>query len=329
MTIEHLLDGQNAYQDRRDYVLLTGRSNPKLARDIGNLLNKTVLEPVSNFSDMETRVMIPESLRKRDVFIVHPTSPPANEHIMELLLMLDAAKRASAGELTTVIPYFGYARQDRKDGPRVPISSEVVARMIETMGARRIITVDLHTDQQMGFFTGPWDNLTAKNVLVQPIRAEDLSNLVVSSTDHGGISRAKKFKEALNADGVVIVYKERNASAHDQSHIVDLLGEVRGKNVLFVDDVVTTAGSLVNAAKFVERMGARNIYAAITHGLFMGQALERIKDSPIKRLFVTDTVVQRPEILEEPRVLVVTVSSFLAEAIRRVQNGISMSADMF
>src|SRR3989338_9017038 len=169
-------------QDRHDYVLLTGRSNPKLARDICGILNKPVLEPVSNFADMETRVMIPESLRRRDVIIVHPTSPPANEHIMELLLMIDAAKRASAGEITAVIPYFGYARQDRKDGPRVPISSEVVTRMIEAMGTRRIITMDLHTDQQMGFFTGPWDNLTAKNVLLQPIKAEGLNNLVVSST---------------------------------------------------------------------------------------------------------------------------------------------------
>ncbi|OGE39600.1 hypothetical protein A3B42_02450 [Candidatus Daviesbacteria bacterium RIFCSPLOWO2_01_FULL_38_10] len=317
-------------QDRHDYVLLTGRSNPKLARDIGGILNKPVLEPVSNFADMETRVMIPESLRRRDVIIVHPTSPPANEHIMELLLMIDAAKRASAGEITAVIPYFGYARQDRKDGPRVPISSEVVARMIEAMGARRIITMDLHSDQQMGFFTGPWDNLTARNPLLESIKSEISSmNLVVSSTDHGGISRAKKFKEALEADGVVIIYKERNASAHDQSHTVDLLGDVKGKNVLFVDDILTTAGSLVHAAEFVEKIGARDIYAVVTHGLFMGGALERIKDSPIKKLFITDSVAQRPEILSEPRVFVATVAPFLAEAIRRVQEGISMSTDMF
>jgi len=156
------------------YVLLTGRSNPKLARDIGNILDKPVLEPVSNFADGEIRVVIPESLRKRDVVIVHPTAPNVNQHVMELLLMLDAATRASAGEITAVIPYFGYSRQDRKDGPRVPISSEVVARCIATMGARRIVTLDLHTDQQMGFFTGPWDNLTAKNVLLEPIRAEGL-----------------------------------------------------------------------------------------------------------------------------------------------------------
>ncbi|HAB52074.1 hypothetical protein A3H81_03405 [Candidatus Daviesbacteria bacterium RIFCSPLOWO2_02_FULL_38_18] len=311
------------------YVLMTGRSNPQLAKEIGSKLGKAVLEPVSNFSDGETRVFIDNSLRKRDVVIIQPTSPPVNEHIMELLLMIDAAKRASAGEITAVIPYFGYARQDRKDGPRVPISSEVVTRMIEAMGTRRIITMDLHTDQQMGFFTGPWDNLTAKNVLLQPIKAEGLNNLVVSSTDHGGISRAKKFKEDLEADGVAIVYKERDASAHDRSRTVDLLGDVKGKNVLFVDDIITTAGSLVNAAEFVEEIGALDIYAAITHGLFIGQALERIKDSPIKKLFVTDTAAQRPEILSDHKIFVATVAPFLAEAIRRVQGGISMSVDMF
>lgn len=319
----------NLERDGDDYILLTGRSNPELARDIGKFLNTTVLEPVSSFSDMETRVMIPESLRKRNVFIIQPTSPPANEHIMELLLMIDAARRASAGEITAVIPYFGYARQDRKDRPRVPISSEVVARMIEIMGTRRIITIDLHTDQQMGFFTGPWDNLTAKNVLLKPIKDEGLDNLVVSSTDHGGIYRAKRYKDAIGADGVAIVYKERNYSTHDQSRVVDLLGDVEDKNVLVVDDILTTAGSLINAAEYIERMGAKNIYAAVTHALFVDQALIRIKDSPIKKLFVTDTVAQRPEVLsEDNRVVVATIAPFLAEAIRRVQEGISMSVDM-
>lgn len=319
----------NKEKNNSGYVLMTGRSNPRLAREIGNELGQMVLEPVSRFNDGETRVFIQNSLRKRDVVIIQPTSPPANEHIMELLLMIDAARRASAGEVTAVIPYFGYARQDRKDGPRVPISSEVVARMIATMGTRRIVTMDLHTDQQMGFFTGPWDNLTARTVLLEKIRAEGLDNLVVSSTDHGGISRAKKFKEALDADGVAIVYKERDSSGHDKSHTVDLLGNVKGKNVLFVDDILTTAGSLVNAAQFVERAGAQDIYAAITHGLFIGEALERIKDSPIRKLFVTDSVEQRQEVLSDDKILVVTVAPFLAEAIRRVQDGISMSVDMF
>lgn len=316
-------------QDNNGYVLMTGRSNPQLARAIGNELGKAVLEPVSSFDDGETRVFIQNSLRKRDVVIIQPTSPSANEHIMELLLMIDAAKRASASDITVVIPYFGYARQDRKDGPRVPISSEVVARMIEAMEARRIITIDLHTDQQMGFFTGPWDNLTAKNVLVESIRAECLDNLIVSSTDHGGIGRAKRFRAALGADGVAVVYKERDIAKHDQSTTVDILGNVAGKNVLFVDDILSTAGTLVNASKFVERLGALDIYATTTHGLFVGNALERIKDSPIRKLFVTDTVAQRPEVLADYKVLVATVAPFLAEAIRRVQGGISMSVDMF
>lgn len=316
-------------QDNNKYVLMTGRSNSQLAKAIGNELGKEVLEPVSNFDDGETRVFIESSLRKRDVVIIQPTSPPANEHIMELLLMIDAAKRASAGEITAVIPYFGYARQDRKDGPRVPISSEVIARMIETMGARRIVTLDLHTDQQMGFFTGPWDNLTAKNILMEPIKAEGITNLIVSSTDHGGIVRAKRFHEALDADGVAVVYKERDSRRHDQSRTVDILGDVKGKNILFVDDILSTAGTLVNAAKFVEELGALDIYAATTHGLFVGNALERIKDSPIRKLFVTDTVAQRTETLSDHKVFVATIAPFLAEAIRRVQGGISMSVDMF
>lgn len=315
-------------QDRHDYVLLTGRSNPKLARDVGSLLNKRVLEPVSNFSDMETRVVISESLGDRDVLIVQPTSPPVNDHLMELLFMIDASRRASADGITVVIPYFGYARQDRRDKPGVPISAAVVAKMIETTGASRIVTMDLHTNQQTGFFTGPWENLTAKNVLVQSIRAEGLSNLVISSTDQGGIATAKKFKEALGADGIAAIIKERDALVHDRTRAVDLLGDVNGKNILFVDDVLTTADSLVNAAEFVYRMGARDIYAAVTHGLFVEGALERIKNSPIKKLFVTDTVAQRPEVLSTPKVFVATVAPFLAEAIRRVQDGVPMSADM-
>lgn len=311
-----------------DYVVLTGRSNPVLAREIGCLLDKQVFEPVSNFADMETRVKIPESLRRRRVVVIQPTSPPANEHIMELLLMMDAAKRASAGEITTVIPYFGYSRQDRKDLPRVPISSKVVSKMIETMGADRIVTVDIHTNQQQGFFDGPWDNLSVTNELIQPVEALRLENLVIATTDHGGVDRARKYARRLNADGLAVVYKERDYDANNKSRAVGVIGDVEDKNVLIVDDMIDTGGSLISAAALLIQEGAKQIYVATVHGIFSANALNRIKDSPIERLFVTDTVPQKQEVLDTPNITVVSIAPFLAEAIRRVQSGNSLSIDM-
>lgn len=311
-----------------DYVVLTGRSNPLLAREIGKLLDKPVFEPVSSFADSETRVMIPESLRRRSVVIIQPTSPPANEYIMELLLMMDAAKRASAGEITTVIPYFGYSRQDRKDLPRVPISSAVVAKMIETMGADRIVTVDIHTNQQQGFFNGPWDNLSVTNELIQPVEALKLENLVIATTDHGGVDRARKYARRLSAGGLAIVHKERDYNANNKSRAVDITGDVEGKNVLVVDDMVDTGGSLISATELLVKRGARQIFVTAVHGLFTADALQRIKDSPIDRLFATDTIVQTPEVLKEPKITIVSIAPFLAEAIRRVQSGNSLSLDM-
>lgn len=314
-------------QGNNGFVLMTGKSNPRLARAIGDELGKPVLEPVSNFADGETRVFIENSLRKSDVVIIHSTSPPVNDSVVELLLMIDAARRASAGEITAMIPYFGYARQDKKDGPRVPISAKVMAHLIEAEQARRIVTMDVHVPQLQGFVECPWDDLTARRVLLEPLKALNLTRLVISSTDHGGIERAKEYRHPLNADSVGVVYKER--PDHDQSEVEDMLGEVDKRNVIFVDDILSTASSLQGAATFVESRGAEEIYAAVTHGLFVGDALQRIQDSPIKKLFITDTVAQRDEVLAEPKIQVVTIAGFLAEAVRRIQRGDSMSVDMF
>lgn len=311
-----------------DYVVLTGRSNPLLAREIGKLLNKPVFEPVSSFADMETRVKIPESLRRRSVVIIQPTAPPANEYIMELLLMMDASKRASSGEITTVIPYFGYSRQDRKDLPRVPISAKVVAKMIEAMGTDRIVTVDIHTNQQQGFVDVPWDNLSVTNELIQPVEALKLENLVVATTDHGGVDRARKYARRLNADGIAVVYKERDYDANNKSRAAGILGDIDGKNILVVDDMIDTGGSLITTTELLVKKGARQIFVAAVHGLFTADALHRIKDSPIERIFVTDTISQRSDVLEDPRITIVSVAPFLAEAIRRVQSGNSLSIDM-
>lgn len=311
-----------------DYIVLTGRSNPLLAREIGRLLDKPVFEPVTSFADMETRVKIPESLRRRSVVIIQPTSPPANEYIMELLLMMDAANRASAGEITTVIPYFGYARQDRKDLPRVPISSKAVAKMIETMGADRIVTVDIHTNQQQGFVDIPWDNLSVTNELIQPVQDLKLENLVIATTDHGGVDRARKYERRLNAGGLAIVYKERDYQANNRSRAVGIIGDVADKNVLIVDDMIDTGGSLISATELLVREGAKKIFVATVHGLFTADALRRIKDSPIERIFSTDTILQKPTVLEDPKITVVSIASFLAEAIKRVQAGNSLSLDM-
>lgn len=303
------------------FVLLTGTANLKLAKDVAAILGKNVDETVTVFSDGEKRIIIPENLRKRDVFIIQPTCPPVDANIMELLLIIDAAKRSSASEVTAVIPYFGYSRQDRKDRPRVPISASLVARLIEFSGANRILTVDIHSEQEPGFVEIPWDNLYSSYSFLPELKKIFGSNLVVASPDKGGVPKATFYADLLDADGVAIVFKERDVMKKNESHALDMIGDVKGKDVLIVDDMIDTAGTICDAAKLISGRGAKSVSVAATHGIFSGSAPEMIKKSPLDKIFITDTVPMRKEMLENPKLVVISAAKLLAEAINCIYNG--------
>ncbi len=311
-----------------DFVLLSGTANPVLARAIGKILRTPVDEPVSLFSDGEIRVRIGQNLRRRYVFIIQPTSIPVNDHLMELVFMIDAAKRASAKEIIVVIPYFGYSRQDRKEMSRVPISASAVASMIDHAGADRIITTDIHAEQSEGFIQKPWDNVYGSYSLLPAIKAKRLSNLVVASPDKGGMIRATAYAKLLNATGVAIVYKERDVTLNNVSEAMAMIGDVKGKDVLLVDDMIDTAGTIVHAANFIKKRGAKSVRAAATHGLFSGNAMEKIAQSAIEEVFVTDTIALPEAIRKNPKITLVSVAPLLAEVIRRVRTGESISKDL-
>lgn len=308
------------------FVLLTGTANLKLAKDIAQILGKDADETVTVFADGEKRIVIPENLRKRDVFIIQPTCPPAvDENIMELLLIIDAAKRSSASEVSVIIPYFGYSRQDRKDRPRVPISASIIARLIEFSGADRILTVDIHSEQEPGFVEIPWDNLYSSYSFLPELKKHFGSDLVIASPDKGGVLKAAFYSDLLNADGVAIVFKQRDVMKANESHAMDMIGDVKGKDVLIVDDMIDTAGTICEAAKLIKERGAKNIAVAATHGIFSGSAAQRIEDAPIGKVFITDTVPLKKEILDDPKVTVISVAKLLAEAINCIYNGDSIS----
>ena len=309
-------------------ILLTGRSNPKLAIEIAKRLKTHVYEPVSVFSDGEIRVKIPVNLRRRHVFIIQPTSPSVNDNIMELIFMADAAKRGSASEIIAVIPYFGYARQDRKEMPRVPISAAVITKIIETAGVDRILTVDIHAEQEEGFASGPWDNLYGSYSLLPVIKARKLTNVVVASPDKGGVVRATGYARLLGAHDIAIVYKKRDVNFNDKSESLAMIGDVKGRDVLLVDDIISTGGTIFNAANFLKQQGAKSVKAAATHGLFTGDALKMLNESAIDEVIVTDTIAHRKEIIDHPKVTLVSVAPLLAEAIRRIQTGESISKDL-
>lgn len=314
--------------DPGEFVLLTGRANPQLARKIAKILKKNIDEPISVFSDGEIRVKISLNLRRRHVFIIQPTAPPVNDNIMELILMIDAARRASASEIIGVIPYFGYARQDRKEKSRVPISASAIASIFEYAGVNRIFTVDIHSEQQEGFIKGPWDNVYASYSLLPEIKSRKVSSLVIASPDKGGVTRATGYARLLNASGIAIVYKERDIHVNDASETLTMVGNVRGKDVLIVDDMISTGGTLFNAADLIAKQGAKSIRAAVTHGLFSGSALEELTHSSIEEIIVTDTIAHRKKVVDHPKITIVSVAPLVAEAIRRIQTGASISKDL-
>src|SRR3989344_527028 len=234
------------------FVLLTGTANLKLAQDVAKILGKDVGETVSVFADGEKRVIIPENLRKRDVFIIQPTCPPVDSSIIELFLIIDAAKRSSASEVTAVIPYFGYSRQDRKDRPRVPISASIVARLIEYSGADRILTIDIHSEQEAGFVEIPWDNLFSSYSFLPELKKHFKSNLIIASPDKGGVPKATFYADLLQAEGIAIVFKERDVHKKNVSQALGMIGDVQGKDVLIVDDMIDTGGTLCDAAVLIK-----------------------------------------------------------------------------
>lgn len=304
-------------------AIFTGNSNPELPEEISRILGIKLGDViVSRFSEGEIMVKINENIRGKDIFIIQSTSPPVNENMMELLILIDALKRASARRITAVIPYYGYARQDRKDQPRVPITAKLVANLITIAGADRLLTLDLHAGQIQGFFDIPVDHLFAINEFVDYFCKKKIENLVVVSPDVGGIKMARAYAKRFNAS-LAIVDKRRIDT--EKTKVMNIMGEVKDKNVVIVDDLIATAGSLIEAVKALEDAGSKDIYAAITHPVLSGQALERIDKSTLKELVVCNTIPIDDE-KRHPRIKVLSVAALLAEAIKRIHNEESVSS---
>lgn len=304
-------------------AIFTGNSNPALAREIVKYLNMSLSKAlVTTFSEGEIRVKIEENIRGKDVFVVQSTCPPPNKNLMELLILIDALKRASAKRITAVLPYFGYARQDRKDQPRVPITAKLVANLITTAGADRVLTVDLHAGQIQGFFDIPVDHLYAVTTFVDYFKDLGVKNLVVVSPDVGGIKMARAYAKRLESPLAIV--DKRRISAED-TEVMNILGEVKGKNALIIDDLVATAGSLVEAATALKKAGSKDVYTAITHPVLSGPAIKRIESSPIKKVFVTNTIPVEDG-KKHKKIKVLSIAPLLAEAIKRIHNEESVSS---
>jgi len=296
-------------------VVFSGTANKKLSEKISKSLKIKLGElTVSRFSDGEIGVKVYENVRGKDVFIIQPTCPPVNENLTELLIVLDALRRASAYRITAVIPYFGYARQDRKDQPRVPITAKLVANILDSAGANRVLTLDLHAGQIQGFFDIPVDHLYGINTIVDYFKKTKANNLVIVSPDVGGIKLARAYAKRFKA-GLAIVDKRRNTP--ESTEVMHILGEVKGKNVIIVDDIVATGSSLVEAAKALKIAGAKKIFAAITHGILSNNAVGKINKSCIDRLVITDSI-PLDKNKKSKKIKVVSVGSLFAEAIKRI-----------
>jgi ribose-phosphate pyrophosphokinase len=305
--------------------ILAGNSNRALTAEIAAHIGVPLTKcQVRRFADMEVFVEIQENVRGQDTFVIQSTSFPANDHLMEMLIMIDALRRASAKRITAVIPYFGYARQDRKAGPRTPISAKLVANMISRAGADRVLTVDLHAGQIQGFFDIPTDNLFAAPVMVRDIKERaDLDNLMVVSPDVGGVVRARALAKRIDAP-LAIVDKRRERAG--ESEVMNVIGDVNGKTCVLVDDIVDSAGTLCNAADALLRDGARDVYGYITHGVLSGGAVARIGASQLKELVVTDTIAPTEAVLTARNVRVLPIATLIGEAIARTAKEESVSS---
>ena len=306
--------------------VLAGNSNRPLAEAIAACLNLPLTKAViRRFSDMEVFVEIQENVRGEDVFVVQPTSAPANDNLMELLVTLDALKRGSARRITAVLPYFGYARQDRKTSPRSPISAKLVANLITEAGADRLLTIDLHAGQIQGFFDIPVDNLYAQPVFVTDIKKKRPNNgeLMIISPDVGGVVRARALATRLDADLAIIDKRRERAGV---SEVMNIIGDVNGRHCILIDDIVDSAGTLCNAAVALTKAGAKSVAAYVTHGVLSGDAVARVAASPLKQLVVTDSIMATQAVRVSNRVEQLTVAPLLAEAIKRISEDTSVSS---
>lgn len=304
--------------------IFSGNSNDELAREVvGHLDVPLGAATVGRFSDGEVSVVIGENVRASDVFVIQSTSAPANEHIMELLVMIDALRRASAEHITAVIPYYGYARQDRKVAPRTPISAKLVADLIDTAGATRVLSIDMHAGQIQGFFNVPFDHLYAMPVLLDHMRDSFGENAVIVSPDAGGVERARAFGKRLNMNIGMI---DKRRPRPNEAKVMNVIGDVQDRDVILVDDMIDTAGTLCAAADALKERGAKRIYAYATHAVFSGPAVERIGNSSIDKVVVTNTIPLSEEARACSRIATVSVAPLIAEAIRRIHHGDSVSS---
>ena len=305
--------------------LVTGNSNLKLAKNIADYVGVDLSKcEVKRFADKEIFVEMHENVRGEDVFVIQSTSFPANDNLMELLIIIDTLRRASAKRITAVVPYFGYARQDRKPGPRTPITSKLVANMIDKAGANRVLTLDLHAGQIQGFFDIPTDNLFAAPVLTSNIKDKIKNKTpIIVSPDVGGVVRARIIASRIGAD-LAIVDKRREKAG--ESEVMNIIGDVEGRACFIIDDIVDSAGTLCNASNALLDQGATEVYAYVTHGVLSGEAVERVNNSSLTKLVLTDTIEESDSVLKSNKIEVISISSLLGEAIKRISDEKSVSS---
>jgi len=302
-------------------MIFSGTANPELSQEVSEYLDLPLSKATINrFSDGEINIQISESVRGKDVYIIQPTSAPANANLMELLIMVDALKRSSAKSITAVIPYYGYARQDRKAAPRVPISAKLVADMLETAGVTRVVTIDLHASQIQGFFNIPVDNLYGATLFIDYIKSKNFKNPVIASPDIGGVARARYFAARLGLDMVIVDKRRQKAN---EAEVMNIIGEVDGKDVILIDDMIDTAGTMVKGAKALKAKGANSVMACCTHPVLSGPAYDRIENGDIDELIVSNTI---PLAKESSKIKVLSTAKLLGEVIRRINNNESVNS---
>jgi ribose-phosphate pyrophosphokinase len=308
----------------KPFAIFSGNANPELAQAVCKHLGQPLASAsVTRFADGEIYVEINQNVRGVNCFVIQPTCTPVNDNLMELLVITDALKRSSANPIVAVMPYFGYARQDRKTRPRTPISARLAADLLTAAGVHRVLAIDLHAGQIQGFFNIPVDHVYAMPVMMDYLRTKFGSDAVIVSPDAGGVERARAFSKRLDA-GLAIIDKRRPAP--NVAELVHIIGDVKGRDCIIIDDMVDTAGTLCAAAKGLTAQGARGVYACISHGLLSGRALECITNSAIKELIITDSIPPRDEIKASPKVRVLSVAPLLAEAVKRIHQGDSLSS---